>query len=287
MNKFILKLFDNIKYLFEFGQIVMLFGILILLLYWIQNLISAHWAWMKFFTPVLVSLVDTGKSIWDGSINLFGAVFEYKYFVALIILFVCMYVFKILLQLNNCLRNFYIDKRLEYKKHEEKKFNNMLEQNNTNELKKMKKYYVYIVTSPKKINYLADAINMDEQNKIMNKFLIQQFGFQPQKVEQGFLYEFSDFEKIDDTVGVLFRVIKSTAPIDYNICIDIANNRLEASINRLLYISSLQQQNKIVITSEGVWRYNGNVVKKYNTSQIGLFKKNNDTYELHEFLENE
>ena len=46
MHKYILKFFNGLKSFWHFMKIVWVFCIIMLLLFWIQNLTHAEWSWM-------------------------------------------------------------------------------------------------------------------------------------------------------------------------------------------------------------------------------------------------
>ena len=98
MHKLMLKIFEFLKNCIQFIKILIIFGIMMLILYWIQNLTGIFWNWTKFATPFLDFLLDIGKTVMSGSINLFAAVFEFKFFIALLI-FILFYAEPLLFQI--------------------------------------------------------------------------------------------------------------------------------------------------------------------------------------------
>ena len=62
-----------------------------LLFYWIQNITGANWAWLGFIKPFLDSLLDLANSIYSVTFDIFGAKFEFKYFSAVLILTIAIY----------------------------------------------------------------------------------------------------------------------------------------------------------------------------------------------------
>ena len=90
MHKFILESFGFIKSSLHFLKILVAFSIVLLMLYWTQNLVGARWDWFMYVAPILDVFIEIGKTISDKSITLFDAVFEYKYFIAAI-LYVILY----------------------------------------------------------------------------------------------------------------------------------------------------------------------------------------------------
>ena len=81
-----LKVYSFFKNVFQFLKIIDLFLITVFLLHWIEHLLNTSWGWMNFFRPLFEYFINMGQSIGDGSIMLFAAIFEFKYFWALVIL---------------------------------------------------------------------------------------------------------------------------------------------------------------------------------------------------------
>ena len=96
MHKFVMKFFENLKNCAEFLKIATVFCIMMHLLYWIQHLIGSFWGWMNFITPLLDLFIDFGESISKGAITLFGAIFQFKFFIALLAYLVLYGIFHII-----------------------------------------------------------------------------------------------------------------------------------------------------------------------------------------------
>ena len=97
MHKYILKFFNGLKSFWHFMKIVWVFCIIMLLLFWIQNLTHAEWSWMGFITPFLKSLLEIANNIYSISFNIWGAVFELKYISAIVILLVLYFCMNLLI----------------------------------------------------------------------------------------------------------------------------------------------------------------------------------------------
>jgi len=288
MHKFILNIFSILKNSVNFLQILSIFCLLCLLLHWIEHLTSASWSFLNFIKPVLYAFIDFANNFTnDRSLSLFNAVFEYKYALASILFIGLYYVFNIIIFLINFLEEKYVDIRSFIKKQEENALNKSLENDQNKEARKFKKYRVYISTQLKKGNiYNTGNVNLEEQNKILNKFLIEKTSILPEVYKDGYLYNFNDFYNIDEKIDLLFTLINSKAPIDYQICIQIISSEKNKEIEQreLDEIISLKILNKIVFFANLAWRYDFNSTKKYETEQAGLYQNNNNTYEVHEFI---
>ena len=128
-------------------------------------------------------------------------------------------------------------------------------------------------------------MNLDEQNKIMNKFLISKTAVNPTKYQDGFLYSFNDFNHIDDILEHFFKLIKSDAPLDYRICVQIISKNAAKEMEQLKELISLDFVNKITTLSDTVWRYKFNSSHRYSTSQLGIFQQGDGSFEVHQFEE--
>ena len=225
MHKTMLKFFEFLKNCAQFIKIIAVFLILMLLLYWIQNLANYSWSWLNFFAPFFDFLLDIGDYVSNGSIKLFAAVFEFKYLVAMIILgsfFALGHFAEIASQ---SVENLYGEGRKLVRKIEEDMFNKSLETQQTFEQSKIKRFQIYVETFIKpKYVHKEYNVNLEEQNQLMNKFIIGKTGICPQKYEKGFLYTFESFAKIDSILDVFEKLPKSKAPIDYLICVQILGN---------------------------------------------------------------
>ena len=172
------------------------------------------------------------------------------------------------------------------KKIGENAYNDKLNRQHTKQQKKINKYQILVLTSlKKKFSHAELGYNIDEQNNIMNRFLMEKTGVSPKLFEGGFLYEFDYFEEIDKTLEMFFKLIKSNSPLDYIICVQIIGENPENEINQLKQLASLRFENKISMLSDTAFRYKYNSAHRYGTSQLGLFQKENGTIEVHEFIE--
>lgn len=277
--------FAFIKNLLQFFKIVLVFCMLMLLLYWTMNLANFEWAWMGFISPLLDCFIGGGKMISDGALDLWGALFEYKYFWALVIMIALYYLVHFLILGNEVLQEGFNEAKNVVKRIEEKKFNESLQKQHTDEQTAIKKYRVYVSTSvKKKFSHLESNVDLDEQNKIMNKFLMEKLSVTPTAYEGGFLYSFSDFNMIDNVLDVFFRLLSSNAPLNYIICVQICAGNPNAEKEQLKSLIDLKFENKISMMSDTVFRYKFNKSHRYGTSQLGMFQKGNDTVEAHEFI---
>lgn len=255
--------------------------IILLVLYWIQNLTHANWAWLGFIKPLLDGLLDVANSIYSVSFNIFGAVFELKYLSAVIILVLISLVLKLLSFFVSMLQGVYESARFVCKKTEEAIFNKQLQAGQKWQQKKLTKYTVAIHTRLNvRYAYQESKINIDELNMQMNKFLTDALNTKPSVYQGGYVYNLDNFENIDTVLDALFKVINSQAPLSYAICIQIGDN--QEQLNKLI---ELKNYGKITMASDTAYRYGFNTNKRYNVVQAGIFQCENRTIELHEFNE--
>ena len=281
MHNFVLNCFNLLRSFLHLMKIVFVFCILMLLCYWVQNLTGADWAWLGFIKPFLDGLLDFTNSIYSVTFEIWGAKFEFKYFSAVIILTAGVYLMNLFIMLANILEGAYKSAHFVAKKTQEVIFNKELNVNITREEKKIKKYSVLIKTQIKKKYAHAELnVNLDEQNKLMNKFISEKTAVIPMMMDGGFLYEFMDFDKIDTVLDVLFKVMHSNAPIDYAICVQSGDN-----IKQLTKLSTLNHFGMISMAADTAYRYKYNETHRYQTTQVGVFQNGDRTLEVHEFKE--
>ena len=111
MHKFILESFGFFKSCLHFLKLLAVFIIVMLMLYWIQHLTGTRWAWFGFISPFLDVFVNMGQAISAGSLTLFDAVFEFKYFIAAILYIVLYFVIDVAIKLLDGLKEVYGDGR--------------------------------------------------------------------------------------------------------------------------------------------------------------------------------
>ncbi len=281
MHEFILNCFGFLKSFLHLMKIVFVFCILMLLCYWVQNLTNADWAWLGFMKPFLDGLLEFTNSIYSVTFDLWGAKFEFKYFSAVIILTAGVYLMNLFIILSNIAEGAYKSAHFVAKKTQEVIFNKELKVNITREEKKIKRYAVLIKTQLKKKYAHAELnVNLDEQNKLMNKFISEKTAVKPITMNGGFLYEFIDFDKIDTVLDVLFKVLHSNAPIDYAICIQSGDD-----MEQLAKLSTLNHFGMISMAADTAYRYKYNETHRYQTTQVGVFQNGDRTLEVHEFKE--
>lgn len=285
MHKFMLKLFEFLKNCAQFIKIVALFLVLMLLLYWIKNLAGYSWTWLNFVAPLFDFLLEGAERVSNVSINLFAAVFEFKYFIVLIMLGTLYAIGHFAEFATQSAEDMYCEGRKIVRKIEEDMFNKSLEEKNSSEQTKIKRYQIYVETSVKpKYAHKEYNVNLDEQNQLMNKFIISKTGVCPQKYESGFLYTFESFNKIDRVLDVFERLPKSKAPIDYLTCVQILGVDAKREMQQLKQLISLKFLNKITTLSDTVFRYSYNIEQGYETSQLGIFQWGKGTFEVHQFV---
>lgn len=285
MHKFVLKLFNILRDFVQFIKILLVFEVMLLCLYWTQNLLQENWSFLNFAKYSLNMLVYWGSLVSKDSIVIFDVAFEYKYFIAVLLILGLYFVAHLLFIGLNFLENLYNEGRIFVKKVEENSFNDKLNKKHVAEQEKIKRYQIYVATSIKqKRSVKSENVNLDEINLAMNKFLIGKTGVSPIKYTDGFLYTFENFSKIDSVLEIFFKLFKSHAPVDYVVCVQILNKDIRKENDQLNSLIRLRFLNKISMLSDTAYRYRFNSDCKYEVSQLGIFQKDNKTIEAHEFI---
>lgn len=285
MNRLILKAFAFLRNCLQLIGILLVFSILALLLYWVKEIANYDWDWLNFMTPFLSCIFSIGEFFSRDSIKLFSAEFEYKYFIALLILYAGFLVTHYGIKLLNIVEDFYKDGRKLARKFEENAFNKTLEIQQNAEQKQINNYKIYIKADIKqKFKNKIYNVNYEEQNIQLNKMLMEKTGVNPTFYENGYLYKFSDFDKIDKTLDLFNNLLKNESYLDYYISV-VAFDKNNSNEDILKKIISLKLVNKISTTSNTVYRYNFNKNQKYNAQQVGLFSNENEKFEAYEFVE--
>lgn len=286
MHQFILKIFSKSKNFIYFLKILAIFFLMLHLILWVQNLTSAHYGWLQIFVPILNVFIGIGESISRGSIDAFGALFEFKYMIAVCIYIGFYYLWNYTIILIEKLEDKYDDVHRHFKKTEENAYNVTLHTEQKIQEWKINRYKVFVTTSiKKKFSHKELGYDLNEQNDIMNDFLMKKTGVQMIMHNGGFLYEFDNFFRIDDTLEIFFKLIKSSAPLDYVICVETVEETDKLCLEKIDELAGLGHVNKISTFADCVYRYKFNRGHRYGTSQLGLFQKDNDTVEVHEFIE--
>ena len=284
MHKFILKVFNFLKNSANFIKIVVLFCTVMFFLFWAQNLLKADWGFLNFIEPTFNSLLNVGTKISDEQISLSTEAFELKYFGVLLVFALVYGIGHILYIGFEFLEDLYDDSRRLIKKTAENKMNSSFRQSIEESEKKLKNYKVYITTSiKKKFAKSISDINLEEQNRVMNKFIIEKTLANPIKYKDGFLYSFANFENIDNILDVFHKILKSDAPLDYIICVQVYGEDEIKENEELDCLISIKLINQISMTASTAYRYKFNSEKKYKVSQEGLFQKDGKTFEVHVF----
>ena len=284
MHELMLKFFEFLRSFLQFMKIVCMFLIILLLLYWIQNLTNAQWGWIAFLAPFFDFLLDFANSICSLSFDIFGTVFELKYLSAVIILTISFFVMNLLRYLVSFAEGVYKSAHFVCKKTGEAVFNAKLQMDASRNDKKIKDYTIAIKTQLSK-KAVVQSLNLAEQNKLMNDFIFEKTGVKPKEVIPTNLYcfnqyDFYGFENIDEVIEIMFRVVKTKAPIDVSVCIQAGENN-----EQLGKLMSLNNFRKITMAADTAYRYGMNKVQNYDISPLGVFQNGENTIELHEFVE--
>jgi len=283
VHKLIMSIFNGIINAEKSLRVVCVFFMMMLSLYWIQNLIGVKWDWMAFIAPSLDWILEESNNIFPFSFDFWGKSFEVKYFCAAIIIFIIILVLKIINLIVEFIRDFSDEMFVKYKKAKEDLFNEGLITLLELKERRTKDYTLYIqIGLSKKYLQKSMIIDIHEQNNLMNNFITERTKVTPIEYKQGFLYKFNNFDKIDSVIDILYRIINSPAPLRYLICIQAGDN-----IEQLDRLIALQEWNKILIAADTLCGYMCNEARRYKSKPVGIFQKDEsiNTLELHEIVE--
>lgn len=275
--------FNFLRNFVYFFKIIVLIIIMLLVLYWIQNLLSDNWGWLSFIAPVLDVFINWGEKISSGAFNIFGAVFEFKYMIATIILTIIYHAINALILAINELESLFDEGKRTVKRIQESSMNKKSQDKETIEQLSIKRFQIYVRTFPKVTHLGENHINMEEQNHIMNKFLIGKTSISPEKFEDGFLYTFENFSKIDSILDIFFKLPASKAPINYVIAVRLLKPE-EDNTQMFKKLIELKLLNKISFLADVAYRYKFNPYRGYETSGVGVYRTENTDFEVHEFV---
>lgn len=280
-HKLILKCFEILRSFWQFLKILCVFYIIIILLYWIQDLTQSDWAWISFFKPSLDSLLNFANNIYTFSFEFSGSIIELKYVIAILIIILAGFSTSVLTLLTNIFEEIYKNTRYVCKKTQENALNRELRNNIEKEEMSINNYVVTIHTKVRaNFDHKEISVDLDKQNELMIDFIESKIGIKPMIFEGGFMYMFDNYNKIDDILEVLFKVLHASTPISYAICIQAGDN-----LPQLKKLISLANFGKITMAADTSYRYRFNVTHRYQTSQIGVFQNDGKTIEVHEFRE--
>ena len=285
MNNSNSKFFDFLRNTIHFLKIFTVFCIVMHMLYWIQVLTHNSWAWTNIMDPVINVILSLAGFINSNSVKVLNVVFEFKYFVALFIYIAIYFVIDYFMPIIDLMEDGYNSLSSKVKNIKEENYNKSLYKKNLNEQMKITKYYIYLKTSIKLIKgQLVQNIDIDEQNKVLLKHLVNKTQVIPQKFEEGFLFTYNSFDDIDNILDVFSKLSKTKAPLDFLVCVQILEGTQEQSFENIRKMASLNNYNKITTMAGTVYRYNYNNWQTYNISQLGVYQKEGATFELYEFV---
>ena len=282
MHKLVLWFFENLNNIGQTLSLICSFFIMTTLFYWLEILTNSQWNWLNIIKPVLDVILEFSNSIFPFSITAFGTVFDGKFITAIIFLMLLMLIIRLTIEGINNLKYLYDDIHYAHKKNVEKIFNKQMTNKVISSEIKISKYAVLINTKIKnKFNHEEIKIKVDinEENNKLNEFLFQKTGVKCETLNDGFLYNFDNFNQIDDVLDVLFKLLNSSSKIDYAICIQSGDNE-----TNLYKLADLKYYNKIIFCADTLLRYKCNKSHRYGTQNVGIFQQSDgNTIEVHEF----
>ena len=285
MNNSNSKFFDFLRNTIHFLKIFTVFCIVMHMLYWIQVLTHNSWAWTNVMDPVINLILSLAGLINSNSAKVLNVVFEFKYFVALFIYIAIYFVIDYFMPIIDAMEDGYNSVSSKVRNIKEENYNKSLYKKNLKEQKKITKYYIYLETAVKFVKgQLVQNVDIDEQNKVLLKHLVNKTQVIPQKFEEGFLFTYNSFDDIDNILDVFSKLSKTKAPLDFLVCVQIFEGSQEQSFENIRKMASLNNYNKITTMADTVFRYDYNQGQTYDISQLGVYQKEGATFELYEFV---
>ena len=276
MHKFVLQIFKILKDIEHLVILICLFLMMMMCLYWIQNLIHVTWSWLGFITPVLDSVISF-TSVFSGDNSFF------EYFFPILFFSILIFLAKFLHRGVEIAEDLYDDAYRAYKKEHEKQFNKQLVNKVYKEEKELTKYMFYVQVRVKQrllANKLLKTIDLEGQKNLVNKFITDSISVSSSaNYLNGFLYYMNDFNRVDSVIDILYKLRNISDIFDYVCCVQIGNDLVQ--MNKLI---ELQSWGKITMCADTLLRYNYNDTHRYKTNSAGVFQNNTQTIEVHEFI---
>lgn len=281
MHKLIIWFFNNLNNIGQTLSLICSFFVMTTVLYWLESIFKAQWNWLNFLKPAMDAVLNFADSIFPFTIPLGNTVLDGKFIIAVVLLLCLIVILRLILEGIGNLRNTYDDLHIAHKKAVEKEFNKNLKSKVIAQEKQISTYMVFIKTRlQKKFTNCKDKFNVLEQNNMMNDFIFKKTSVKYEIFENGFLYKFDDFNKIDNILDVMFKLQKSSSPLEFAICVQSGENFIQ--LNKL---AELENFGKITICADTLLRYKINKSHRYGTQSVGVFQVNNSSIEVHEFQE--
>ena len=281
MHKFIMWFFRTLR---DFISIINLTGsflIFLIAMYWIESEVGLNWTWLNFAKPFLNGILDFTQKTFIDFIPALSNIVNLKYIVSILLIIGIVVLLIYILEKTEEMKSQYEAIHIEHKLAVEKSFNKKLKNNIKKEQQQINKYMILIHTRiKKKFSHKEISLNLDDLNKQMNDFIKTQTNIQATFYDNGFLYYFDIFDEIDNVLDIMFKLIKSDAPLEYSICIQVGDD-----IKKLQNLTSIENYNKITFFADTLLKYKYNKSHRYGTQSIGFYQKDEGTFEIYEFQE--
>lgn len=166
---------------------------------------------------------------------------------------------------------------------EDKQVNLSIHRSAKNMNKKISKCMVYLEL--KKKEHLVETVDLKEQYELLNKYLSSKVGVVPENFLDGFLYKFPDIEKIDSDIVYFFYAIKSKAPVDYMMILQVIEKSLLVAQDEIQKLRSAGLYNSIIMSPTTSLRYEYNDARAYTNGIIGHYLCGNEEMSIYELKE--
>ena len=149
--------------------------------------------------------------------------------------------------------------------------------------KKMSKYLIYLELKVK--DNAIGEVNLDTQYKLLNEFLFNKLEVTPSKYAEGYLYRFANIEAVDDVVKYFMHAMKSNAPVDYKVVLQVIENGEDNAFVEIFKLKGAGLYNVILMSPTTCVRYEHNDKQEYVTGIIGNYLMDGSDISIYELRE--
>ncbi len=264
---------------FQFVAIVVLVYLLLYTLFMIFSLGGS--SGFNFFKPAAQVVMSISVIIWGG--NTTGIFQAWEFITGVFLITGLFLILQFLKQRFSVLSKFFADLKIQYLKDEERKINKELRRDIEKMNKNISACFIYVELKEKE--HIHEKVDIEEQYKLLNQFLYSKTSAIPEKNGYGYIYKFSNIEKIDTHLQYFFKAIHSQAPINYMFILQVVETSFG---DALLEVSKLRNSgvyNKILMTPTTHLRYENNLVKTYSTGVVGDYVFEGMAHSIYELRE--
>ncbi len=263
---------------FQFIAVIMLLYLLLFTLYMMFSVANSNA--LDFLSPLVNIVISISGLIWkdaSGILSIWG------FITGLLLIIFLFLISQFLKQRFNILSKTFSDMKINYLKEEEKRINKELHKEIESMNKKISACVIYLEIKAK--DSVKNKVNIEEQYKLLNQFLYSKTQIIPEKSGYGYVYKFSNIEKIDNYIEYFLKVINSSAPIDYLCILQVIETTYSNAVYDIEKIRNAGIYNKILLNPTTNLRYEHNAVQQYSTGVVGDYVFAGETHSIYELKE--